>query len=66
MDLAPGEMTTVTLPAGQAPFDTFGAHPEVGGPGAEAAGGAEAGGEHGSSAGGGEAGESGHNESGGG
>lgn len=53
-DLAAGETINVTLPASDTPFDTFGAHPEVGGGGegtgehgGESGEGGESGGEHG-------------------
>ncbi|MCY3920460.1 MAG: hypothetical protein OXG38_11755 [Chloroflexi bacterium] len=57
IDLAPGQMATVSLPATQAPFSGWVAHAEVGS--------GEAGGEHGSGSGGGEGRESGGGESGG-
>ena len=75
VDLAPGESVAVRLPAGSAPFDSWGAHPEVGGgnveDGGEHSGGdGEHGGESGEHSGGRELGEaresSGALESGGG
>lgn len=66
VDLAPGESVAVRLTAGSAPFDSWGAHPEVGGgnveDGGEHSGGdGEHGGESGEHSGGQESGE--HRES---
>lgn len=66
VDLAPGESVAVRLPAGNQPFESWGAHPEVGGgnaaDGGEHSGGdGEHGGESGEHSGGLEAGE--HRES---
>ncbi len=57
IDLAPGQLATVSLASTQAPFGGWVAHAEVGG--------GEAGGEHGAGSGGGEGRESGGGESGG-
>ena len=54
VDLAPGEEIPITLMAEGGPFDTWTAHPEVGGSGAESGG-------EGGTEGGGEHGEGGHN-----
>ena len=38
IDMAPGEMSVIVLRASDQPFQTWGAHPEVGGPGSEGEG----------------------------
>ena len=48
IDLAPGQVATVTLPSTQAPFTGWIAHAEVGGGGEGSQSGGEGGGEHGS------------------
>ena len=66
MDMAPGEIVTVTVPATQAPFTGWTAHAEVGS-GSEGSGsGGESGGEHGGSGGesGGEHGSGGESRGG--
>ncbi len=47
VDLAPGQIVDVMLPAGSQPFNSWVAHAEVGGAGAGEAGAGEAAGEHG-------------------